>query len=118
MVEPAAVPIYVRQLMADGKTRVIEFRARELSRHHLLLAADDLGLLEVGEEVELMIGAPGERWSGGRARVVGSERVFGQPTRVTANGVRLTASGYRLAWVAPDEPVSAAIEAVGARASG
>ena len=85
--------------MADGKTRLMEFRARELSHRRLFLAADDLGLLDVGEEVELLIAAPGERLSSGRARVLGSERVFGQP-----------ASGYRLAWTAPDARLRAVID--------
>ena len=85
--------------MADGKTRVLEFRSRELSLHHLFLAADDLGLLDVGEEVEVLLCAPGERFRRSRARVVGSERAFGHGPRVRE--LALTASGYRLAFVAP-----------------
>ena len=110
MAEQVAVPVYLRQMMADGKTRLLEFRARELSHHQVFLAADDLGLLDVGEEVELMIAAPGDRFSCARARVVGSERVFARRTQMTAGGLRLTASGYRLAWAAPDERLRAAID--------
>lgn len=110
MAEYVAVPVYLRQMMADGKTRLMQFHARELSHRHLFLAADDLGLLDVGEEVELMIAAPGERFSGARARVVGSERVFGRRTQMTASGPRLTASGYRLVWAAPDQRLRAAID--------
>ena len=107
----AAVPVFLRQLMADGKTRLMEFHAAELSHHHLFLAADDLSLLDVGEEVELLIAAPGERLRAGRARVVGSQRVFGtRAARLAAGGLRLTASGYRLAWAAPDRPLRAAID--------
>ena len=108
MAEYVAVPVCLRQLMADGKTRLLEFRARELSRHQVFLAADDLGLLDVGEEVELLVAAPGERLTRGRARVTGSERVFGRRTELTPSGLRLTASGYRLAW-APDARVRAVI---------
>ena len=97
-------------MMADGKTRVLEFRTRELTHHHLFLASDDLGLLDVGEEVAVLIGAPGARFSRGCARVVGSERVFGGRTCVTANGLRLTASGYRLAWSKPGAGLRAAID--------
>ena len=110
MTEPAAVPVYLRQMMADGKTRLMEFRARELSHRRLFLAADDLGLLDVGEEVELLIAAPGERLSSGRARVLGSERVFGQPAGGAAGGLPLPASGYRLAWTAPDACLRAVID--------
>ena len=89
--------------MADGKTRVLEFRSRELSLHHLFLAADDLGLLDVGEEVEVLLCAPGERFRRSRARVVGSERAFGHGHGHGPRGreLALTASGYRLAFVAP-----------------
>ena len=110
MPEYVAVPVYLRQVMADGKTRLLEFRARALSHHGVFLAADDLGLLDVGEEVELLIGAPGEPLSRGRALVVGSERVFGRQTELTARGLRLTASGYRLAWAAPDARLGAVID--------
>ena len=112
MAEPASVGVYLRQMMADGKTRLLEFRARELSHRHLFLAADDLGLLDVGEEVELLIAAPGERLQCARAQVVGSERVFGQSTQMTASGLQLTASGYRLAWAAPDARLRAVIDGV------
>ena len=110
MTEPVAVPVFLRQMMADGKTRLLEFRTRELSHHQLFLAADDLGLLDVGEEVEVLIGAPGERLRCGRACVVGSERVFGARGWETADGLRLTASGYRLAWSAPGADLRAAID--------
>ncbi|MDE0445054.1 MAG: hypothetical protein OXH96_00150 [Spirochaetaceae bacterium] len=109
MPEYVSVPVYLRQLMADGKTRLLEFRARELSRHQVFLAADDLGLLDVGEEVELLVAAPGERLTGGRARVIGSERVFGRRTELTPSGLRLTPSGYRLAW-APGARLRAVID--------
>ena len=97
------MPVYLRQMMADGKTRLLEFRARELSHRQVFLAADDLGLLDVGEEVELLIAARGERLSCARALVVSSERVFGRRTDVTA-------SGYRLAWAAPDGRLRAVID--------
>ena len=64
----------------------------------------------MGEEVELLFAAPGERLSRGRARVVGSERVFGRLTELTAGGLRLTASGYRLAWAEPDARLRAVID--------
>ena len=102
MAEHVSVPIYLRQTMADGNTRLLEFRARELSRHHLFLAADDLGLLDVGEEVELLCAAAGERLVSGRALVVGSERVFGGRQEVTA-------SGFRLAFTAPDAELRAVV---------
>ena len=106
------MPVYLRQLMADGKTRLMEFHAPELSHRHLFLAADDLSLLDVGEEVELLIAARGECLRRGRARVVGSQRVFGTGTGLAAGGVRLPASGYRLAWAAPDARLRAVIDGV------
>ena len=110
MAEHVAVPVYLRQMMADGKTRLLEFRARELSHQQVFLAADDLGLLDVSEEVELLIAAPGERLNRARARVVDSERVFGRGTQLTPRGLRLTASGYRLAWARPDARLRAVID--------
>ena len=110
MAEHAAVPVYLRQMMADGNTRLMEFRARELSHRHLFLAADDLGLLDLGEEVEVLIAAPGARLSSGRARVLGSERVFGERPAGAPGGVPLPASGYRLAWTAPDARLGAVID--------
>ena len=109
MAERVTVVVYLRQTMADGKTRLLEFRTRELSPHHLCVAADDLGLLDVGEEVELLIAAGGERFVSGRARVVGSERVFGGRRGMTASGLRLTASGFRLAFTAPDAALRAVV---------
>ena len=96
--------------MADGKSRLLEFHARELSYDGLSLAADDLSLLDVGEEVQVLIGPRGERLRCAPARVVGSERVFGERTEITASGLRLTASGYLLAWVDPDAGLRAAID--------
>ena len=110
MSQLAAVPVYLRQMMADGNTRVMEFRARELSLHHVFVAAGDLSLLDVGEQVEVLIGVPGERFSAGRARVVGSERVFGPGPNLSAGEFRLPASGYRLAFAAPGPSFRAVLE--------
>ena len=89
--------------MATGKSRLMEFRSRELSHRELFVAADDLGLLDVGEEVQVLVSAPGEPFVAGGARVIGSERVFGR-----ARG--LTASGYRLRLIAPDARFRAVVE--------
>ena len=105
-------------MMADGKTRLLEFRARELSHRQVFVAADDLGLLDVGEEVEVLIAARGERLRCARALVVGSERVFAERTELTERGLRLTASGYRLAWRRPARACARSSTAVCAAADG
>ncbi len=89
--------------MADAKSRLMEFRARKLSHEELFIAADDLSLLDIGEEVQVLVSAPGEPFVASQARVTGSARVFGQRRG-------LTASGFRLQLVAPDVRFQAVVD--------
>lgn len=89
--------------MVDGGTVLLEFRARELSARRAFLASDDLGLLDLDEEVEVVVAAAGGPFAAAPARVVCSERSF-------AGGRGLTASGFGLELLAADAGFRAAVD--------
>lgn len=89
--------------MVDGSSVLLEFRARELSARRAFLAGDDLGLLDLDEEVELVVAAAGGPFAAAAARVVCSQRSF-------AGGRGLTASGYGLEVLAADAGFRAAVD--------
>ena len=62
--------------MADGNAAVMELRSADLSAAGIFLETEDLNALDLNEEVELRLGAPGERWHAAQARVVRSGRRF------------------------------------------
>lgn len=100
---PAPITVYVRKPMVDGGSVLLEFRARELSARRAFLASDDLGLLDLDEEVEVVVAADGGPFAAAAARVVCSERSFG-------GGRGLTASGFGLELLAAGAGFRAAVD--------
>ena len=95
--------VYLRKTMVDGSTLLLEFRGRGLSAAGVFIAADDLALLDLDEEVDVLLGTAGGPFATARARAVRSVRSF------TA-GRGLTASGYDLEFFAADTRFLAAID--------
>ena len=95
--------VYLRKTMVDGSTLLLEFRGRDLSAAGVFVAADDLTLLDLDEEVEVLLGTAGGPFATAPARTVRSVRSF-------AAGRGLTASGYGLVFVAADARFRAAID--------
>lgn len=98
----AALVVYVRKTLVNGSTVLLEFRARELSARGAFVASDDLGLLDLDEEVEVLAGTAAGPFVAAPARVAWSQRSF-------AGG--LTASGYGLEFLAADVAFGAAVDA-------
>ena len=93
---------YLRKTMADGKTVLMEFRSLGLSPRGMFISTEDLGLLDLDEEVELLVDAPGGPMGTARGRVVRSARVLGA-------GQPLPASGFGLLFVEADARFRAAL---------
>ena len=89
--------------MVDGSTVLLEFRARELSSAGAFLATEDLGLLDLDEEVELQMSLAGGPYATARARVVRSQRSF-------VTGRALTASGFGLEFLDAEAGFRAAVD--------
>ena len=98
---------YVRRTMPDGNPIVMEFRSVDLSPTGVFLSTEDLGVMDLGEEVELMVATDGDaepaRYYEGRARAVRSARVFD-------NADTVTESGYGLIFLDADQEFMTAIE--------
>ena len=98
---------FVRRTMPDGKSSVMEFRSVDLSPTGVFLSTEDLGVMDLDEEVELMVAAGADaeaaRFYEGRARVVRSARVFSDTDT-------LTESGYGLMFLEADQEFMTAIE--------
>ena len=95
--------VYLRKTMVDGSTLLLEFRGCDLSAAGVFIAADDLALLDLDEEVEVLLGTAGGPFATARARVVRSVRSF-------AAGRGLTASGYGLEFLDAAAGFRAAID--------
>ena len=95
--------VYLRKTMVDGSTLLLEFRCRDLSTASVFVAADDLALLDLDEEVEVLLGTAAGPFATARARAVRSLRSF-------AAGRGLTASGYGLEFLDADTAFLAAID--------
>ena len=95
--------VYLRKTMVDGSTLLLEFRCRDLSAAGVFIAADDLALLDLDEEVEVLLGTAGGPFATAQARAVRSVRSF-------AASRGLTASGFRLEFLAGDARFLAAID--------
>ena len=95
--------VYLRKTMVDGSTLLLEFRGRDLSAAGMFIAADDLALLDLDEEVEVLLGTAAGPFATSRARVVRSVRSF------AASG-GLTASGFGLEFLDADARLGAAID--------
>ena len=62
--------------LTDGAAAVLESRSAELSADAIFLLTEDLSALDLGEEVEVRLGVPGERLHAAQARVTRSARRF------------------------------------------
>ena len=95
--------VYLRKTLVDGSTLLLEFRGRDLSTGGVFIAADDLALFDLDEEVEVLLGTAEGPFATAPARIVRSARSF-------AAGRGLTASGFGLEFVDPDTRFRAAID--------
>ena len=76
MARPVAITTYVARMLTDGMAAVLELRSAELSADAIFLLTEDLSALDLGEEVEVRLGVPGERLHAAQARVTRSARRF------------------------------------------
>ena len=95
--------VYLRKTLVDGSALLLEFRGRDLSAAGVFIAADDLALLDLDEEVEVLLGTAAGPFVTARARAVRSVRSF-------AAGRGPTASGFGLEFLAADARFRAAID--------
>ena len=95
--------VYLRKTMVDGSTLLLEFRGRDLSTAGVFIAADDLALLDLDEEVDVLLGTAAGPFATARARTARSLRSF-------AASRGLTASGFGLEFLAADARFRAAID--------
>lgn len=93
----------MRKTQVNGSTVLLEFRARKLSASGVFVASDDLGLLDLDEQVEVLVGAASGPFAAAPARVVCSRRSF-------AGGRGLTTSGFGLEFLAAGAGFGAAVE--------
>ena len=99
---------FVRRTMPDGKSSVMEFRSVDMSPTGVFLSTEDLGVLDLDEEVELMVASSAadaelSRFYDGKARVVRSARVFSDTDK-------LTESGFGLMFLDADQEFMTAVE--------
>lgn len=59
----------MRKTQVNGSTVLLEFRARKLSASGVFVASDDLGLLDLDEQVEVLVGAASGPFAAAPARV-------------------------------------------------
>ena len=110
--ERVNITTYLRKTMPDGKYALMEFRSINLSPGGIFISTEDLGMLDLDEEVEIMVSASAPALSAetdssfyeGRARVVRSARVFD-------SAQLLTDSGFGLMFLDSDAAFQAAVEA-------
>ena len=81
--------VYLRKTQVDGSTLLLEFRGRELSTAGVFIAADDLALFDLDEEVEVLLGTVAGPFATARARAVRSVRSFAASRGLTASGFGL-----------------------------
>ena len=81
--------VYLRKTQVDGSTRLLECHGRDLSPAGIFIAADDLALLDLDEEVEVLLGTAGGPFATARARTVRSQRSFAARRGLTASGFGL-----------------------------
>jgi len=86
----------VRNRRPDGGQSIMEFSSRDISLGGLFVCTEDLSVFALGDEVEILVDAEGEKYYEGRARVVRSARVF------TEQGAPVD-SGYGLMFLDPGE---------------
>jgi hypothetical protein len=85
----------VRKRKEHDEVEIMEFRSRDLCIGGIFVSTEDLGLFELGEELEILIDDDGHKYYKGRARVVRSARVLSREGE-------LTDSGFGLMFTSPD----------------
>jgi hypothetical protein len=85
----------VSKRSAQGGMEIMEFRSRDLCLGGIFISTEDLGLFQLGEELEIMIDDDGRKHYRGKAKVVRSARVL------SPRG-ELADSGYGLMFTSPD----------------
>jgi hypothetical protein len=72
----AKISTLVRKGKVPGGQSVMEFYSKDVSLGGIFICTEDLSVLELGDEIEILVDAEGEKYYEGRARVVRSARVF------------------------------------------
>ena len=68
----------VRKAKPEGGYAIMEFKSSDLSFGGVFVSAEDLSILDLGEEIEILVDADREKYYEGEARVVRSARVFSE----------------------------------------
>ena len=85
----------VRKRREKEEVEIMEFRSRDLCIGGIFVSTEDLGLFQLGEELEILIDDDGRKYYKGRARVVRSARVLSKQGE-------LADSGFGLMFTSPD----------------
>lgn len=97
--KPMLVTTVLRRQRPGGGYEIMEFRSRDISEGGIFVCAEDLGVFDLGEELEILVDDAGARYYEGKARVVRSSRVF------TGEAQPLE-SGFGLMFLSPDTEFS------------
>ena len=89
------VTTLVRRGGEDDQVEIMEFRSRDLCIGGIFISTEDLGLFQLGEDVEILIDDDGRKYYKGRAKVVRSSRLLSRDGE-------LTDSGFGLMFTSPD----------------
>jgi hypothetical protein len=85
----------IRKRKGDDEYEIMEFRSRDLCIGGIFISTEDLGIFELGEELEILIDDDGHKYYKGKAKVVRSARVLSKQGE-------LTDSGFGLMFTSPD----------------
>jgi hypothetical protein len=85
----------IRKRKSDDEYEIMEFRSRDLCIGGIFISTEDLGIFDLGEELEILIDDDGHKYYKGKARVVRSARVLSKEGE-------LTDSGFGLMFTSPD----------------
>jgi len=89
------VTTMVRRGGEDDQVEIMEFRSRDLCIGGIFISTEDLGLFQLGEDLEILIDDDGRKYYKGRAKVVRSSRLLSRDGE-------LTDSGFGLMFTSPD----------------
>jgi hypothetical protein len=97
--KPVFVTTIIRKSGPAGATagdyEIMEFRTQDMSNGGIFISTENLGIFDLGDEVEILVDDDGKRYYEGKARVVRSARVF------TGEGNPIE-SGFGLMFLSPD----------------
>jgi hypothetical protein len=85
----------IRKKKGNDEYEIMEFRSRDLCIGGIFISTEDLGLFELGEDLEILIDDDGHKYYKGKAKVVRSARVLSRQGE-------LTDSGFGLMFTSPD----------------